>query len=166
MQPTTEDPKRLDERNDPSIAIALMLAQYKMSKSEEIVTKNVFRVMWFAFSAYLSSTTMDIDNIAITTEATLFLVLQSFSLLLVGGVLYITSRGAKNYIWRQSNNLIDLLVSSDYKRKDLYVREFHRNEIREAHFSSRTLLGREDLMWLTAVTFILYLRVASAVFAQ
>ena len=142
-----------------------MLAQYRMSKSEEIVTKNVFRVIWFAFSVYLSSTTMDIDNAAITPDATLFLFFKSFGLLLVGGVLYITSRGAKNYLWRQSSNLIDMLVSLDYKQKDLYVREFHRNELREAHYFSRTLLGREDLLWFCAVIFILYLRVASAVVA-
>ena len=142
--PPPEGPMRFDERSDErrdersatSIAIDLMLAQYRMSKSEEIVTKNVFRVIWFAFSVYLSSTTMDIDNAAITPDATLFLFFKSFGLLLVGGVLYITSRGAKNYLWRQSSNLIDMLVSLDYKQKDLYVREFHRNELREAHYFS------------------------------
>lgn len=158
-----EEPQQLIARNSdtsPSIAIKLILAQYRMSRIEEIVTNNVFRIIWFAFSVYLSSTTIDIDSANISPDAPWFVLLRSFAMLLVGGVIYITSRGAKNYTRRQSTNLRSLLVSSDDKRKDVYVREFYRDEIRESHFTSRTLLSREDLLWFCAIAGILYVRVA------
>ena len=158
-----EEPQQLIARSSdtsPSIAIKLILAQYRMSRIEEIVTNNVFRIIWFAFSVYLSSTTIDIDSANISREAPWFVLLRSFAMLLVGGVIYITSRGAKNYTRRQSTNLRSLLVSSDDKRKDVYVRESYRDEIRESHFTSRTLLSLEDLLWFCAIAGILYVRVA------
>ena len=159
MIPNTDE---FGERNDTSITIELIFAQYRLSRIEGVVTKNVFRVIWFAFSVYLSSTTMQVDG----AERPLFLFFELFSLTLVAFLLYFTSRSAKNYIVRQSNNLRELLISSDRKLKDHYVREFHKSEIIEEHYAARRLLGREDILWLCAVTFILYLRVASIVFAQ
>ena len=149
-------------------AIELILAQYRMSRIEEIVTRNVFRAIWVIFSVYLSATTIGINGTDVNAAAWHPFLLGSLAPFLVACMIYITSRGATNYIGRRANAFRDLLVSMDYEFKDSYVRALYREELRGrgAYSLSGSLLGREELLWFSVVVVILYLRVMLPTFAQ
>ena len=150
------------EELDSPIAIALMLAQYRMSKLEEIVTNNVFRVIWFTFVVYVSSTAIDISSIRSSqTISPVFLIFEPFGLFLAAIILYVVSGGFKSYIGRQSDIFRDLLISSDYYMKDFYVRELYKEEMRKEHSVSHPfkLLSRhEQALWFLAAILILGVR--------
>ena len=135
-----------------------MHTQYRMSRIEEILTKNLFRVIWVVLSTYSSSTTMAIDDAGVYQEAPFVLLLvKPLSLFMIGFVLFFTSRRAQAYIQMQTDTFRDLLVSSEPELKDSYVREYYR----EVHFLPSGLLGREEFIWFYTLGVILLWRVAT-----
>ena len=154
---------RVTVQGKTPVAIELMLVQYRTSRIEEIVTRNVFRIVWFMLSVYVSAV-LDVNYADLYDEASAFFsLLQPLGLVLVASVLYFISRGATEHVRRQSETLRKLLVSSDRELKDSYVEEFYMNEMTErAEYPvSRRLTRREDILWFGAVVSILYLRLAS-----
>ena len=159
----SESVNRQRDQRDAPITIALLLAQHRMSKMEEIVTRNLFRIIWVAFSVYASSTTMVIDSTGVDQETPIvFLPVKPVALFMIALVLFVTSRRTAAYLEMQSNTFRDLLVSSEPKLKDSYVRGYYREE----SFVSRKLAGREEFFWFYTVAAILALRLASVLFGQ
>ena len=158
----TDNSAQVAVRNKTPVAIELMLVQYRTSRIEEIVTRSVFRIVWFVLSVYVSAV-VDVDYAELYEETSVaFSLLQPLGLVLVAAVLCSISRGATEHVRRQSETLRKLLVSSDLELKDSYVEEFYMNEIveRVEYPISGGLSRREEFLWFSAVVFILYLRVA------
>ena len=137
------------------VVIELLLAQYRMSRLEEIVTTNAFRGIWVVLSVYAATATVDRDYDV-----------KLASLLLIGCVLYVASLVVRGYGRRQASIVRKLLLSAgDDRLRDFYIREFHIEELREAHFMFmyRRLVGGEETIWFCVVLIILGLRVMAFV---
>ena len=155
------------EQADQTV-VALMLTQYRMSKVEEIVTKNVFRAIWFVFIVYVSTNEAGVDEMAFRTRNTRFLVsvAELFALTVAGLVLFIVSTCITKVIRRQTNTVREMLVNLDRARMDYYVTELYKEEFRmgmSGFFA--TLARREEAIWFGAVLAILYLR-GAVIFAS
>ncbi|WP_420326103.1 hypothetical protein [Mameliella sp.] len=138
-----------------------------MSKSEEIVTKSVFRVIWFGFCVY--STSVNTNIIAVQTALDVpigFALVEQFGLLIAAMALLMISRMANTGINRQANRIREMIVSLDDEHKDYYVEELYKLDRKDAPRSTfqRYVFMREEFIWFAALITILYVRVAISLF--
>lgn len=153
---------------DTSTVIALMITQYRMSKIEEIVTKNVFRVLWFVLFVYALSFDLNVKEIKSSVgEVSTAFIFETVGLFFLGFLLlYIVSHQVTNFVERQTIIISEMLVSLDQNMKDYYVEELYRQNYRRSiiPFFGEILARREELIWFVAVTSVLYIRILSVVF--
>ena len=134
-----------------------MLADYRSMKTEALVTRSVFRALWFLLCVYACTAAVHVgpehtpyELLSLAPFAELIgLATLSFFLLVI-------SSAAATYIQRRSLRLTEMLVSLDDHLKDIYVQARYRSELRLGWFSPiESLTRREDLLWLVALVTIL-----------
>ena len=143
------------ENREESTVVALMLEQYRMTKFEEVVTKNVFRVIWFSIAIY--STSIDV-----TREFGMSIFLsEPIGLFVAGLVLFVISSRYSAHLRRQSLKMREMLVSLDPHLKDFYVLEIHREEQRLGITPGMAslLVQREEGIWFLALICILNFKI-------
>ena len=153
------------ESPEASTVSALMLTQYRTSKMEEIVTRNVFRLIWFMFCIYVSSSEIGVDNSGIDQHPSpLLLYAEPVGILLASGALLVISSRVMSYIHREAIILKEMLVSLDVQLKNYYVEELYKEQVKLGRSRFGEALARfENIMWVFAVMTILAVRVFVAI---
>lgn len=90
-----------------------------MSKSEEIVTRNVFRVIWFGFCVYSTSVNTNIIAVQQALDVPLsFAFVEQIGLLIAALALLFISPMTNTTLNRQANRIREMIVSLDEEHKD------------------------------------------------
>lgn len=138
-----------------------MLADFRAIQVEELVTKNVVRVMWFALSVYASTSGVRFDPEDMGGAASRWDAFgELVCLALVALVLYLISARISSYIQERSRMLREMLLSLDEHLKDAYVEQNYRVGLRTSHhyLLFRFFLRREVAIWFAAVSLVLGVR--------
>ena len=142
-------------RGENSTVVALLIEQYKAARLEEIVTKNVIRLLWFfllIFSASQTTNAFSIGSKVISVR--LSLAIELAGIFFAAYILYILSFLYQNRLNRESLRIREMLVSLDEKFKDYYVQELskraiYREKYEGMYFSK--LIENEWWIWCFAV---------------
>ena len=138
--------------------LELILTDYRTIRVEYLVTRSLFRVIWFSLCLY-SCTAVIGDQP--DYESVLIFSLSHYSelitLFVLGFFIFFVSSAVLAHIRRDSLSLTELLVSLDEHLKDVYVQEFYRNRPLIGSLSRLvSITKREDAVWLIALMSILY----------
>ncbi len=149
-----------------SIVVELMLAQYRMAKIEEIVTRNIFRITWLSFCVFITTYKPDIDLSQEYGYRLTSLLLEPFSYVMIAIVLFLISRRSTQRLAQQGRTIRSMLVSLDDKLKNYYVSEISRDQEIDGYTPSygRIFSENEDLLWVIAAYVILYFHIAPIIF--
>ena len=146
-----------------SIVVEFMLAQYRMSRIEEITTRNVSRAIWFAFCIYLS-TPISFEAIEsyIQKKYTYLSFLSPIPYVILAMILFALFSRNQRRLAQISSTIRSMIVSLDSTLKDYYVhgmdREYRTTSSNYYIAHLNNILYREDFLWFTAAMTILYVQ--------